>query len=130
MSRNCWRVPAIFRENLKKLDNVVITEEALAPWRALVEQAIGGRLEESKEKLARANPITYVTKDDPPFLLLHGDQDREVSPSNSFWLYEALKAANVPTELHILKGADHDIPPTLSLPLLFSFLDHSFNSGR
>jgi len=29
---------------------------------------IGGPIQENKEKVAKANPITYVTKDDAPFL--------------------------------------------------------------
>src|SRR5215469_7371693 len=106
-----------------------ITEEALAQPRADVEQFIGGRLEESKEKLARANPIAYVAKDDPPFLLIHGDQDQVVSASNSIWLYEALKAANVPAELDILKGSGHNISGESSFPLILGFLDHHSNSG-
>jgi len=103
-----------------------ISEEILAQPRADVEQFIGGRLEESKEKLDRANPIAYVTKDDPPFLLIHGDQDQVVSASNSIWLYEALKAANVPAELQILKGAGHEISSELALPLIDGFLAHYF----
>jgi len=31
-------------------------------------QLIGGPIQENKEKVAKANPITYVTKDDAPFL--------------------------------------------------------------
>ena len=104
-----------------------ISEEALARPRADVEQFIGGRLEESKEKLDRANPIAYVTKDDPPFLLIHGDQDQVVSVSNSIWLYEALKAANAPAELRILRGSGHNISAELSFPLILGFLDHYFN---
>jgi len=104
-----------------------ISEEALAQPRADVEQFIGGRLEESKEKLARANPIAYVATDGPPFLLIHGDQDQVVSASNSIWLYEALKAANVPAELHILTGSGHNISGELSFPLIDGFLNHYFN---
>ena len=34
---------------------------------------IGGPIQENKDKVARVNPITYVTPDDPPFLIVHGD---------------------------------------------------------
>jgi dipeptidyl aminopeptidase/acylaminoacyl peptidase len=50
-----------------------------------------------------------------------------VSASNSNWLYEALTAANVPAELHILKGSSHNISAQLSFPLILDFLDHYFN---
>ena len=39
---------------------------------------LGGPVQENKQKAARANPITYITKDDPPFLILHGDKDATV----------------------------------------------------
>jgi hypothetical protein len=29
-------------------------------------------------KLAKTNPIAYITKDDPPFLIVYGDQDKLV----------------------------------------------------
>ena len=36
---------------------------------------IGGPIQKNKEKVSKANPITYVSKESPPFLLIHGDQD-------------------------------------------------------
>ena len=36
---------------------------------------LGGTPSEVKEKALRASPITYVSKDDPPFLIMHGDRD-------------------------------------------------------
>jgi acetyl esterase/lipase len=36
---------------------------------------VGGAIQQNKDKVARANPITYVSKNDPPFLIVHGDQD-------------------------------------------------------
>ncbi|HMO85276.1 MAG TPA: alpha/beta hydrolase, partial [Lacipirellulaceae bacterium] len=42
---------------------------------------VGGPIQEHRERVATANPITYVTPDDPPFLLVHGTQD-ELVPVN------------------------------------------------
>ena len=39
---------------------------------------VGGPIQEHKDRVAKANPITYVSKDDPPFLIIHGDQDKLV----------------------------------------------------
>lgn len=36
---------------------------------------IGGAIQENKDKCALANPITFVNKKNPPFLILHGDKD-------------------------------------------------------
>jgi len=68
---------------------------------------IGGSIQENKEACQRANPITYVTKDDPPFLIVHGDKDQSVPHNQSQLLYEALKKAGVQVKLHTVKGAGH-----------------------
>ena len=71
---------------------------------------IGGPIQENKGKVARANPITYVTADDPPFLILHGDQDRQVPLEQSRLLHRALRAAGVDATLHVVGGAGHGLP--------------------
>ncbi|MDW8026457.1 MAG: alpha/beta hydrolase [Armatimonadota bacterium] len=68
---------------------------------------IGGPLLENKEKAMRASPVTYVTPDDPPFLIMHGDKDMVVPFNQSVLLFEALKKAGVEVTLVRLKGAGH-----------------------
>jgi acetyl esterase/lipase len=68
---------------------------------------IGGSLQENKEKAAKASPVTYVTKEAPPFLIMHGDQDDVVPYNQSELLYEALKKAGVEVTFHPVKGAGH-----------------------
>ena len=68
---------------------------------------IGGPVLANKEKAARANPITYVTKNAPPFLICHGDADPLVPHHQSELLEAALKKAGVPVTLYIVKGAGH-----------------------
>jgi acetyl esterase/lipase len=70
---------------------------------------IGGPIQNNKEKVARANPITYVSKDSPPFLLIHGDQDPLVPVHQAHLLHDALKEKGVPVQLHIVKGAGHGV---------------------
>ena len=43
----------------------------------------------------RAGPINYVSHDDPPFLIIQGDQDTLVPPGQSEELLEKLQAASV-----------------------------------
>ncbi len=57
----------------------------------VLEKLVGGGLEDSKEKLVRASPVTYITKDDPPFIILHGGKDETVWLKHGEWLNEALK---------------------------------------
>ena len=68
---------------------------------------IGGPLLENKDKAAKASPITYVSKDAPPFLIMHGDRDRTVPFNQSELLYAALKKAGVDATLVPMKGAGH-----------------------
>jgi len=68
---------------------------------------LGGPVQENKDKAARANPITYVSKDDPPFLIMHGDRDTTVPLGQSELLLEALKKAGVDATFSPVKGAGH-----------------------
>lgn len=68
---------------------------------------LGGTAQESKEKVAKANPITYVSKQDPPFLIMHGDADRVVPYNQSELLLDALKKAGVEATLYCVKGGGH-----------------------
>jgi acetyl esterase/lipase len=70
-------------------------------------QLIGGPIQENKEKAAKANPITYVAKDNPPFLIMHGDKDDLVPLGQSELLEAALQKAGVEATLHVVKGAGH-----------------------
>lgn len=71
------------------------------------ERLIGGRLTDNRQKAVRANPVTYITEDDPPFLIMHGDQDQVVSLNQSRLLYDALKKAGVEATLSVIEGAGH-----------------------
>lgn len=68
---------------------------------------IGGAVQEHKDRCARANPITYVSKNDAPFLIMHGDKDNIVPYQQSELLRDALQEAGVPVTLKIIKGAGH-----------------------
>lgn len=59
-------------------------------------------------RIAReASPITHVTADDPPLLLIHGDQDDVVPYALSERFRERLAAAGVKTDLIKVSGARH-----------------------
>jgi len=60
-----------------------------------------------KERAADFSPILFVTSDDPPTLLIHGDKDQLVNISNSQIIFEALKKNNVKTDFITIPGADH-----------------------
>ncbi len=55
----------------------------------------------------QANPITYVFRGDPPFLINHGDQDPLVPHHQSELLFAALKEAGVPVRFNTVRGGGH-----------------------
>jgi acetyl esterase/lipase len=59
------------------------------------------------EILKRASPLTYVSQDDPPFLLLHGRKDGLVALNQSARMKDALDRAGVPAEFIIVENAGH-----------------------
>ncbi len=68
---------------------------------------LGCNLQACPDKVKAANPIAYVSKDDPPFLILHGTGDCLVAPNQSQLIHDALKATGVRSELHLLPGLAH-----------------------
>jgi acetyl esterase/lipase len=59
------------------------------------------------ETLMAVNPITYITPDDPPFLIMHGIADTGVPYQQSKELYDALQARGVKSELVLVPDANH-----------------------
>jgi len=60
-----------------------------------------------KEKAADYSPLLFVTPDDPPTLLIHGDKDELVNISNSQIIFDAFKKNNVKTDFITIPGAGH-----------------------
>jgi acetyl esterase/lipase len=53
------------------------------------------------------SPVHHARAGAPPFLLVHGEADGVVPPSQSVELRDALQAAGVPVELELIENADH-----------------------
>lgn len=70
---------------------------------------IGTQLDD-KPKADAVSPVHYVSKDNPPFLILHGTHDTLVPYAQSVQLEAALKAQNIPVWLQTLPGAGHGGP--------------------
>ena len=93
----------------------------------------GGPMQRHLDKVKMANPISFISKDDPPFLIVHGDQDRLVPVSQSEILHKALKEASVESKLHVVKGGGHGrgifVPEIRKMVLAF-FDTHLKTSGE
>jgi acetyl esterase/lipase len=63
-------------------------------------------------RLIEASPVRYVTPDAPPFLILHGEEDRAVPVEQAEILHQRLSDAGAATTLIIVENADHNFKPT------------------
>ncbi len=68
---------------------------------------MGGTPDEVADTYKSASPITYVSKDDPPVLTLHGDHDLLVPVAQATALDEKMKAAGASHTLTVFKGQGH-----------------------
>ncbi|PYV82170.1 MAG: alpha/beta hydrolase [Acidobacteria bacterium] len=61
-----------------------------------------------KEDVARrSTPISYVRKEKPPIITIHGDADDVVPYSHAVRLQQALDKSGVPNQLFTIQGAGH-----------------------
>jgi len=83
-----------------------------------------------KMELAKnASPLTYITKDCPPFFIVHGDNDRTVPYSQGKLLYDALTKAGVNAKLHTIKGGDHGAVHQQDKLVVTEFFDKQFKKN-
>jgi acetyl esterase/lipase len=68
---------------------------------------LGGDPQKNKERAIKASPLTYVSRDVAPFLIMHGDQDKTVPISQSETFADALKKAGADATFVIVKGGKH-----------------------
>src|SRR5262249_33477601 len=85
------------------------------------------------------SPVTHVTPDDPPFLLVHRDADKTVPFEQSEIMEAALRKAGVGVKLVRVPGADHGTGSTgwntidwaaLTLDWFETHLRQNVSSGR
>ncbi len=76
------------------------TERALVAF-------MGGPYEENQEAYHQASPVTHVSADDPPALLLHGAVDRHVPYTQATILRDRMEEIGVPVELITIEGGGH-----------------------
>ena len=83
-----------------------------AGYPAIVLQELAGTQDPNAPVLDKISPLTYVSADDPPFLILQGDKDSVVPPSQSQALFAKLQAAGVQSTLVMVKNAEHSFTPS------------------
>lgn len=77
-----------------------VEKRTLAPF-------LGDTFANRPDLYRRASPIVYVRADDPPFLILHGTEDKTVSVNQSRGFAKKLQEAGVSVKLIEVAGAGH-----------------------
>ncbi|MCX7036430.1 MAG: alpha/beta hydrolase [Proteobacteria bacterium] len=72
---------------------------------------LGDAPDKAPDLARQASPVFHISKDDPPALLLHGDQDRQMPINQLHELQGAYEAAGLTVETLILHGVGHDSGP-------------------
>lgn len=96
---------------------------------------LGAPIKEVPDECRQANPITYISKSDPPFFIVHGDRDFTVPLNQSELLHAALQQAGVPSALHIVQGGDHGFSKVETtreqvVEKVAEFFDGQFKKGK
>ena len=74
---------------------------------SIFSQMFDGEIADRRTEARAASPLTYVRRNSPPFLLLHGDEDWLVPQEQSELLHDALQKSGVESELLIVNGQGH-----------------------
>jgi acetyl esterase/lipase len=85
----------------------------------------------AKTDLAKlASPVTHVTKNAPPFLIVHGDKDTLVPLEQAKILHDALTKAGVPATLYVAEGQGHGLGGPEVNRTVQEFFDKQFKVTR
>jgi acetyl esterase/lipase len=87
---------------------------------------LGGIVMDQPEKAKAVSALHQVTKDDVPFLIMHGTKDTSVPVDQSERLHAALRSVGVESTLKLLPGAGHggkEFDSAESRALVRGFLD-------
>lgn len=112
----------------KNVKNIFAFNTPQDPYSSL----IGTKLDD-KPKAEAVSPVHYVSKDNPPFLILHGTHDTLVPYAQSQELLATLKAQGVEAWLQTLPGSGHGggaFGKPSVIQLMQNFFDkHLMNKG-
>ena len=84
------------------------------------------RQNKTPELLKSASPVTYLSKDDPPLLIFHGDKDQLVPLGQSEHLHKRYQEAGLESSLHVIEGAKHG-GPQFSDPTRYTLVKEFFD---
>ncbi len=87
---------------------------------------LGAQPEDRPELAKLASPVSHIDSQDPPLLLVHGDQDPQVPINQSHELHGRYREFNLPVEFEVIYGGQHGGDAFFDekrMQLIKSFLD-------
>ena len=108
----------------KDVKNIFKFETADEPYSKLIGVHVGT----DKEKDDAVSPVHYVSKDNPPFLILHGTVDALVPYAQSVELADDLEKAGASVVLQKLPGANHG-GPQFNQPKMKELIENFFDKN-
>lgn len=84
-------------------------------WPFIARHVMKARVEDRPDLYRLGSPIDQVRPDAPPFLVVHGEFDSIVLPSESRHFVNALDDAGAPVDYHEVHGAQHGFDAVASL---------------
>lgn len=79
-------------------------------YRQLIGYEPGTPADELSARLIKdVSPVSFVSKDDPPIMQVHGDKDVIVPIEHASSLHSKLEATGVPSELVVIPGGNHGV---------------------
>jgi acetyl esterase/lipase len=90
---------------------------------SIISRLLGGSLSTHLEQAQRASPISHISRDDAPFLIVHGDRDDVVPLRQSQRFYQALRKGHVPAEMLVVPGGGHGLSHPAVRPMVEAFFD-------
>jgi acetyl esterase/lipase len=112
-----------------------LTAETARNENAVVRFLGNESFDKAPDRYKLASPVTHVSKDDPPTLLIHGTLDSTVPSNQSELLADALRKVSVAHELDIVEGWPHamDLEPDVNrhcLEKMIDFLNKNMGESR
>ena len=87
---------------------------------------VGGAIQTHPDRCRNASPLTYVSPDDAPFLVVHGTRDELVAYNQSELLRTSLERARVPVALLTITRGGHGLGGPVLDARVRAFLEHHF----
>ncbi|MBA2115224.1 alpha/beta hydrolase [Bremerella alba] len=65
-------------------------------------------LESKRERYREVSPVNYLSKDNPPLLMIQGDKDVTIPVKHAYYMKKKAEAVKAPVEIMIINNAGHN----------------------